>query len=722
MLKFFLIPLVLFAYAFPLGYLSFRQFRWRPKILYSFVFGLAFFVLLLFWITFLEFNLVFVTGAVLAIDALLFLRLRLLGIKIFEFQLKFNRHIALFFLLLLIYYSIVPLVVQYSYYRDYDLIALGIQENSAFELPWYGIRTFYPPGGSLLVAFLNLALPYSLNKIMLNLSYFFMVLVFAMLYMLGKEMKEQLLGFFICLGFLLAASSKNFLWDGSTFPGITAMLFGLLALIFVLKYAAHSDKKYFLFAAIPLAASALVHIDALLVILFGILAVLLAFRNKKLLVFILSLGIVSLLLISPFIFSSIEGKSRLQDVWAGKAWENFANDEIHPKSLSELFFYNGWPVFLFAAVGVVYLVLTRQFLLPLWLLFLLLSNSMIFLRIARPFILFYAINIIMWFGISIPLAIAAGYGFWWLHARIPCKKVFLAFVLALCLVMLVDYESFNQLGVYRRWSAGNMLWAFDNEMHFLNKGDLEIARWLANNADGLILNPNSFAGQALPVLSKKKTMQYFYHTFYNDPTNQTFIQERERDAQAIFLDKNTSLIEKNNISYIYIPSSMDSSYEYNISLLQRYKIIKRGYGAKLLSIEKAENKILHFEAEDYQTNGRLLNVEETGMTLKAVALPKMAGIRFKINNSFGSDKLMLYIKHSAYFREFPFAVKIGDWIKEIKTTAAKPTFTETSLEIDARLLRKNNGILDIVSQAPVYSIGLKNYFLIVDWIEIEEKN
>lgn len=326
----------------------------------------------------------------------------------------------------------------------------------------------------------------------------------------------------------------------------------------------------------------------------------------------------------------------------------------------------------------------------------------------------------MWFGIAIPLAITAGYGFWILHSKIPYKRFFIVLILILCLLIFIDYETFNKLDVYKRWSTGNILWAFDNEMHYLNKGDLELADWAKNNMDGLILNPNNFAGQAFPVLSKKKTVQYFYHIFYNDPDKTGFMSERNNDAAAIFLDKNASLINKYDIKFIYLPSSFDSNNEYNTIILEKYEIAKRSHGAKLLSTNKRKNKLKHYEAEDYLTNGKILDIGETGMTMKAVALPQQTGIQFKIKDKFVSDKLRVYIKHSSYFKPFPFAVRIGDFIKEIKQTTIKPTFVESVIEIDRRVLEKNEGVLEIVSQAPVYSIRFKNYFLIVDWIEVEE--
>lgn len=720
MLEFVLIPFVLFVYAFPLGYLVFRQFREKPNVIYSFIFGLGIFVLVLFWAMLINFNFILITFVVLIIDFALLLRLWRLGIKFLDFDFGFGKYLFLFFLLLFVYYSIVPLFVQYSYYRDYDLIALGIQENSALELPWYNIKTFYTPGGSLLVAFLNLMLPYSLNKIMLNLSYLFMFLLFITLYLLGKEMKDALLGFFICLSFLLSASSKNFIWDGATFPGITSTLLGLMAFAFLLRYAKDKKRGCFLFSAIPLAASALTHIDSVISILWVFLAALIIFRNKRMFHFIIGVGVISLLLVSPFILNSLKAKADMEKLWTGKFWEDFANDEIHPKALDELFFYNGWPIFIFSLIGVGYLIWQKKFLFPLWLFFLFLSNSTIFLYIAKPFVLFYAINIIMWFGLGIPLTITAGYGLQGLYAKIPYKTLFIILVLALSLLVLFDYETFNKLNVYRRWSTGNLLWAFDNEMHYLNKGDLELADWAKNNADGLILNPNNFAGQAFPILSKKQTMQYFYHIFYDELSKQGFMQQRDIDARAILLDTNPLLIGEYGIKFIYLPSSIDSNSEYNASILEKYAIIKRSRGAKLLLTESRVTKLKHYEAEDYLTNGKILDISETGMTLKAVALPQQTGIQFKIYEKFSSEKIRIYIKHSSYFKPFPFVVRIGDFVKEVKQTTFKPTFVESVVEIDRRLLEKNKGILEIVSQAPVYGVWLKNYFLIVDWIEVEE--
>lgn len=665
---------ILFLLTIPLGYLIIRYFRlfeekdtfWYDQLSLSLGIGTGIVILLSFFTMFIKFSAVLICSEILLINlALLYLCFKNKLFRRKENRKANNKNIKLdkyskivsvltllFLLIMFGYYSLMPLTTDMAIFRDYDLLALGIQQNSALKLPFYDMDNYYTPGGSILVALLNLVYPeVNIHKFMLNLSYFFVFYLFILFYQLGNiGFKNKFLGFFFMVAFAISAPSRNFVTGGSTYPATTSIIFCMVFLIFILKWLKNESNKNFYFASIFLAAGALTHIDALFVFLWGFLALLITYlifdlkNYKKYLFLFIKVGILSMLIISPFLMNSLQGKQKLEERWSGENWEEHIHGELHPKSLGSILFFTGKWVFYLFLLGLVYLIYLSHrsiqlsshgiylslkgirlssrdkmhkpcLFILLWAIILLLTNNFLFLRFARPFIIFYPLAGIMWFGIAIVFSLGAGFGFYFLFKLISEKldskliiTLFLIIIVSVAFIKILDYETYNKEKVFNR-QGGFIKSVFASRNNFYNQGDVYLMEWLKDNEIQNIIIPWSWFAFSFPSITKIKPFTIYISSFYADPDAIDEMFSRERLIKKIYDDNmnytfyehkvNDTLIF-NNFSYMFLQSSrggyglsnilLQSSpqhygiFAYSKSMLEsgRYDIIQRRDGAKIL--------------------------------------------------------------------------------------------------------------------------------------------
>lgn len=770
---------VLFLLTIPLGYLIIKYFRlfkeknifWYDHLSLSLGIGTGVIILLSFFTMFIRFNVFLICSEIILIDAILLYlcyKNKLVfnnkagneGKNVSNENQKNLRVVSIFVLIFLFlmfcYYSIMPLTTDMAIFRDYDLLALGIQENSALKLPFYGIDIYYPPGMSILTAFLNEVIPnVNIHKIMLNLSYFFMFYLFILFYQLGNVgFKNKFLGFFFMVAFAISAPPRNFVTGGATPPSTTSAIFCIIFLIFILRWLEDHSNKNVYAAGVLLAAGALTHIDTLLIFLWGFLALLIIYslfdlRNyRKYLLLFIKIGVLSLLIVSPFLMNSYEGKKKMESMWSGDAWENYAKGEIHPKPLSEIIFFSGKWVFYLSLLSVlypIYMIFVHKkidksesgkiaLFILLWAFFLFSTNNYAFLRIARPILLFYALNIIMWFGTAIVFSLGAGFGFYILYLillRISKSRmmmgIFLTVIMLVAFARIFDYEFSNKEGVFHR-HGGFIRSSFANANNLYNSGDIYMMEWLKDNNIQTVIIQGGFLGYALPSVTKIKPSSIFVNNFYDDPDRISEMWSRESLANKVYQDEINDTSFFDNFSYILLQSSYGPP-SYSKSLLEsgRYDIIERKDGAKILrpNIEnfkspKKEKDLIHIEVEDLMVS-KAINRYSAGwiISMATVGLPSKSGVRINLS-SINQNKNMynLYIRHLTFVVPLAFKVKIADKIFNIEKTTDQMMFSESKLSLKKEDLLKSNFSIEISSLKEFNLLGEK-YYPEIDWVELE---
>lgn len=774
---FFEVILTLFILTIPLGYMIIKYFRffeendlhWYDRISLALGIGTGAIILLSFFTMFIKFNAVLICSEILLIDLLLLyvcLKNKLLfGLKKrsrdkpAKNNIKHNKYAALiqicaliFLIIMFSYYSLMPLTNDMALFRDYDLFALGIQQNSDMKLPFYGIDIYYPPGTSILAATLNLAFPeVNIHKFMFNLSYLFMFYLFVLFYQLGNVgFKNKFLGFFFMVAFALSAPSRNLVTGGGAPPSTISTAFCLTFLILILRwFKNHSNKNIYL-SGLILAAAALTHIDALLLFLCGFVAMiavhtLFDLKNyKKFIYAFIKIGILSLLLVSPFLINSFEGKQKIEKIWTDSMWENYAHTEIHPKPLPEILFFSGRWVFYIFLLSIPYLIfkycadgkIEKPILfILLWTAIILSTNNFIFLRIARHFILFYPLNIMMWYGTAVVFSLGAGFGLYFLLdiflRRYDSKlaiALFLAAMMILTFVKIADYETYNKENVFNT-QGGFVKSCFANRNDFYNSGDVYLTEWLVDNKIKSAMVQGGYFGWAFPSATKIRPDTIFVNMFYDNPDQIGEITEEGRINNEVYFDylNETSLFE--NFSHIFLQSSYGTSY-YSESLLEggRYDIIKRKDGAKILrpNLENfksppKEKNLVHAEAEDFSTNSSKRTYIYGGMIdLTTVEMPLNSAIRIDVSDiNQNKSRYILYIKYLTFVVPLPILVEVGGRIYKLKKTSDKMAFSESEITFLREELAKSNFSIVIVGDSQPLNFLGNTYNPEVDWIELE---
>ena len=230
-------------------------------------------------------------------------------------------------------------------------------------------------------------------------------------------------------------------------------------------------------------------------------------------------GILSLLLVSPFLINSFEGKQKIEKIWTDYLWEEYAHGEIHPKQLPEILFFSGRWVFYIFLLIIPYLIfeycsdknIEKSILfILLWAAIIFLTNNFTFLRIARHFILFYPINIMMWHGTAIVFSLGAAFGFYFLLEIILSRynsklavTIFLTVVILIALIKIADYETYNKENVFNR-QGGFIKSSFANRNDFYNSGDVYLTEWLKDNKIRSVMVQGGYFGWAFPSITKIK--------------------------------------------------------------------------------------------------------------------------------------------------------------------------------------------------------------------------
>lgn len=728
------------------------------QITLSFGIGIMTLIALLNFSTFINFNIktIVAVQAVLIVGAYLFKKQVPTVTNIKNCTDSIPKKIILpAFLLIIIYYSITPLTTDYAHFRDYPLLALGFEEFSKSILPTYGVEMYYPPGISLITGYIHLLIP-DINPvaIMITLAHTFAVLIILLLYFLGKiAFQSSILGFFFASAFTMGAVSRNFVTGGATIPALLATICGLMFILFFLEHIKSCSNKNkiistpLIFASIALGSTALAHFDTLLTFLWGLISisfcwVLMKARAKQAIIAIFTIGAISFVIAAPFLLRSYEYKKTLDKYWTDDVWDLYTKDEIHPKPLIEIAFVVGPLLFFLGISGYLLFLATKLhayfkhkkqemdiltiFFLAgfIWLILILISNSFFFLRLVRPIFLFYAINIILWHGITIPLTFGAGLLFYTICKWLKRKQTAIVFiVISLALFSVLDYESFNLQNVFTR-QGGFLLLPFADRAGYVNQGDIEIFNTLNKLPRGLVLGYPSLAGnEGLPVFTHQKTYTHFTNQFYHNIQQHEWMGERNKASLKFFINDTPSFLNDKNISYIFIPAEITSSEQYSTKLLEKYELIARNGGAKLLSTKKTKKPIIHIEAEKYAQKNKIeiKNYFYGAMilSLRAVELKKNTSFEIPINipKEMQRKKAIIFIKHLTFINPLSFDVLINGKKYPINDVTKKLMWTESSIEVP--LSEINGQTIRFLGTSDGVSIfGFRKYLPEIDWIEL----
>jgi len=499
------------------------------------------------------------------------------------------------------------------------------------------------------------------------------------------------------------------------------------------------------------------HVSSFFAFFWGWLALFVSFmlfkpfeRKKIVLVFFL-ITLIGFLVAFPFVLSASINKNRISEN-LGKDYLAFKiSEEAHPKSLPELFLFNGVIAFAIAFVGILFLVcalfsktknLTKAlcFGLLLWWCFLWLQNSQWFAEFAVFGLKMqvYPLYVIMWFGLVLPLSFASGFAFEKIYGFFDnelWKKLCFGLALFLVLFCIVDYETSNFQKVYRPEQLGFFLHGIADRGSTVSESDLDAMLWLRQqNFDGIVLTPNNVAGKMVIVISEKKTTSFIFDEFSNDPDrrNEAELLNLQSQKTFSFFDENAlEFIRENNVKYVFVPSSMtsfsgfrDLNLYYNVNLLtnKQLKVVYRKNGSKILGVGIGKNDLVyHLEAEQFSLNNEIENyIYFDRIDVSTVKLKPNQKLGIELNSDkIKSDKTRICIKHSAFVVPLEFEVRIGDFKKTISKKANKLSFSESCFVVNTNKI--NNRIEIIGKSTP---INLMNYEILpeIDWIELMEAN
>lgn len=771
---FILVLMFLLMYTLPIGYVilkNFKIFKDRnlnlfEQLLLSFSIGIVFLVIIALFSTFIKFSIFTIT----ILEIIIILLCLIFNKKPENFNKQENNYKSIiskrikiiFLIILALYYFVVPLTTDYAHFRDYALLTLGFEENSASLLPLYDIGIYYPPGSSLVAGLIHMWLP-NINpiQIMLILSYFFVFIIVLLYYILGKVFLEsEILGLFFSSSFLIGSVSKNFVTGGATIPSSLSIICGFtFFMLFIeylrikLDYRDINGKKIILLSGLSLGAATISHFDTLLTFLWGFLSInltLLIFNKnietKKIIYSIIIIGLISFLIASPFLLRSYSFKSQLDKFWTNEIWDEYSKDEIHPKPLSEIMFFTGHLLFVLGIISILLFIL--QFLykyyksgifnydeldlfhnsIVFWIVLILISNSFFFLRLAKPLFLFYAINTILWHGITIPLTLAVGLLFYKLYNRFSntkMKNAFLFCVLFLMIFSVINYETINYPQTFKG-QGGFLLLPFADRAGYVNQGDIKIFNLLKTLPKGKVLNYPSTAGDEAMIMSTQPTYTYFTHYFYDDIEKHEWMLNQANKSREFFKNPVDSFLISENISYIFLPSEINLIEHYSPEILMKYELIAREGGAKLLSTNKTRKPIFHFEAENVSSNNNVKEYKYGNGFMLAVKTIELKNNDFiivpiKIPNEFlvkKNQKVRLYIKHLTFLSPLSFDLIIGNERYSINKTTNKLTFSESHIETTLDNINNKNITLVETSEG-IDFFKIKKYYPEIDWLEIE---
>lgn len=753
---------ILSIYTIPLGWLFidvfnlFRQYNlsFLNKIILSLSTGLSLLVMFSYLSLYISFNIyIIIVLEFLFIFLLLIIKLKKKikneQKKIIIEEMPFSKWLFILAIGLFVYYSLVPLTTDYAEFRDYPLLTLGVEENSDLLLPSYDIAIYYPPGISLITAVIHqFKYTTSPNTIMIHLSYFFVFLIIVLFYLIGKILFEkEIMGFLFSVMFLIGAVSRNFLTGGSTIPANLATIFGLLFILFLCEYlkkdVLERHWKYVFFAAIFLGVMLLAHFDTLLTFLWGFisLGIILCITQKDNVkhhvnLFVI-ISVISFLIAAPFLLRSYDYKKTLDNYWDDETWDTYAHDEIHPKPLFEIIFIIG-PLFFFLGMfgfiigflnfyklfrknktGILQLFLAA---LVCWVLLIFLSNSFWFLRLVKPIFLFYAINIILWHGITIPLTFLGGIGLFFVYTSVKYKHILIILFMLGSLFSIIDYETINIQNVFIR-QGGFILNSFADRAGYMNQGDIKVFHYMQALPKGIVLSAGSVAGEEQMAFTYLQGYTHVTNPFYQDLEMHQWMSLRKEQRDLFLKTNDNEFIIQKNISYLLIPAEITisnlTSGDINAShLYSQYSLLYRCNGAKIFSTNLTGYQILHYEIENNLEIPREIISYNYGtyISLVTVALRENDSIVVNIPFTLQNNSVRIYVKHLTFVEPLSFDIIINGTTYLIEKTSSKLTFSESSIVIPEGALG-HNIILKGTSKG-IDFFGLKQYYPEIDWIEI----
>ena len=630
-------------------------------------------------------------------------------------------------IIIFLYYMYTPLTSYYTFARDYDLFAVGIEQKAKLELPFYDIENYYPPLVSLISAHFLLLSNINANKIMEIIFFFIAFLNPLVIYYLGERIGKTN-GLIFLLSYLLLASPKNHVGGGSSYPAILGIFFSITFFIFLMDLYKEGNrcKNAFSFymAALLLPLVALSHFDIFFPTLFGFSSFILALLINKewnIIKKLLILGAISFIILSPFILRELQGYNDLKSSWGEKDIKEKNIGESHPISLSELLFFQGKvfvPFFIFGIVALIAWFFDKKIKEPktictfllFWLVTFLLQNNTFFLNFITRFIHIYPLNIIMWSGTSILLSMLCSIGIIYLIERFKGMKNTIIIILILIVIFsFIDFETINLQKSYRPMNSGNIKKGIVNRQTDFGVGDNMCLNY-ARNLDGeLIIGKYSYASMMIPVYTKKEAYPFFYDVSYVSDSYKSEFIKRKVCYELYLQIKNDSCIKENNLikpDYIFMPSvfDYDTINTGNWQFLGN-KIVCRSDGAKLISLKETSNTVYHYEIE------KLINLSPNkyyyGASNDFTTLTIKDNHLINLTDEW-SGNVRIHIKYlsSPFFEKF-----------NIKTDGKDHYFGKRSRKIemteDYININDFDGSFEIIPRKGIISLE-------IDWIEVEE--
>jgi len=651
-------------------------------------------------------------------------------------KIVFSRKMKLLLLFVCLYYLIPPLTWDYAFAREYDLFAVSLKQSNEFRLPL--VESYYTPGVILFPAFVGKAIPFlGMNRIMIIIYSLLPIFMVVLLYIFGEEVLEnKQAGFFFAAAYTLTGLSKNAIFGGSAWPSLLSLTFFLASLIFFFVYMKMSDKKALLMSSFMIAGAVLSHIDTAIVMIYGYVALFISYtiiQGKFLSIVkcMMILGIIAGIIISPFIFKSLQNKEKLDSLWTEEAWLEQQKGEAHVKTVSEIMFLVGKMSFILAVLGIIFCVrniavqkdVFAVFLI-LWSLIIITQNTWFFVQASKLFLPYYPLNIIMWMDLAILLSFLGGYGLFFVSTFFSSRFSTRYFTLC-CLVLVffsyLSFETVNAEGIYPD-QGGYLKRGLIAKGDYVSRGDIEIIEYLKNQ-EGIILNNNLIVGTALAAMSEQETYTHIYEESYFDPSKQGFFEERRKDVDEFFEDpisnKSITFIVEKNISSIFLASEQtysqkNSSYYYNPTLIESglYSVLMRNDGAKLLILQNSTTTLRHYEAERYT---------KSNSSVKQYSPPAMAAMTVQMNPStriiipkseivkFVNKTTTLYIKYTSFKNNPKITIHNGNNTIFLQKETSKIHFVESN-----STFKIEDADIEISTSDNLLFIPVE-----IDWIELE---
>ena len=652
------------------------------------------------------------------------------------------------FSFLFLYYLIPPLLIDYGFTRDYDIFALGIKQTGEFVLPFYNIENYYPPLVPSLTVFFSNLINVNINKLMMFIFPLVAFFIYGLFYLIGVinfQNKNMALSFLLAA--MIIATLKNAVIGGSTYSFLLATNFFLLFIIFFFKYLETNNKSQLLFAGFFSGGILLSHADIFIVFSWFMLALFISrfavIAKKKTFLDFSAVFFIIFLVASPYLYYALSNSHKVTDFWTEQMWIDKINGESRAKDISYISLFVGNISLILSLFGIItlyFIKIDKTIKLALFFFtgFLYIQNHQFIHYLVKPLLHIYPLNIIMWTGLTIPIVLLSGMGIYYLSTRIKQANIFFLVLFVFSLFVFLDYETFNLQNIYRGGS-GSLIAGLSSRNTAVNSGDFAALEYLKqNNFSGKIMNMDNFAGYLAPVYTEKPSQVLFYEESYHDLTKLESVNKLVRESFELYEyqspNKIKEIVDENNISLIYLPSTAslnsNKNLNYDKELLNKFDILYRKDGAKILNTEKTNNKqVVHLEAEDFiDTNDAKNSVQDYtyGKTIgiKTVKLPLNQQIKLKINNSYpgnistniSTDTSTIHIKHLTFWQPLKIEIKIGNFTKEISQISDKLQFSESSIEIDNRLLTNPIEIIGINQEVKFFG---KNIVPEIDWIEIE---